>query len=88
MEHDIDPLYEAVKYVLDRVQTDPDVRYYCGWGTETFAKLCRAEAQHLGKPLAEVEKRRMVDLQPVYRKREPEVVVLRHRLEELELERA
>jgi hypothetical protein len=76
-------LYRAVKYALDRTQTDPDFRWVCGWGTEAFHRLCVAEAEHLGKPLEEIEKTRTVDLQPDYRKREPEILVLRKRIEEL-----
>jgi len=48
-------LYEAVKYVLDRSQTDPDLGYYLGPGMQAFYLLCKAEAAHLGKPLPEIE---------------------------------
>ena len=75
-------LYRAVRYALNRQQEDPDFRWTCGWGTQTFYLLIQAEAAQLGKPLEEVEKRRMVDMQPPYRKREADVVVLRRRLEE------
>lgn len=76
-------LYEAVKYVLDRSQTDPDLGYYLGPGMQAFYLLCKAEAAHLGRPLAEVEKERRRDLQPQHARREPEVVRLRNELEEL-----
>lgn len=69
--------YDAVKYVLDRVQDSPDVRYYCGWGTEIFYRLIQAEAAHLGKPLEDVERERRKDLQPHYRRRQAEAVTLR-----------
>jgi hypothetical protein len=71
-----DRLYAAVKYTLDQIQVNPDVRYYCGWGTQIFYLLIRAEAAHLGKPLAEIEAERRKDLQPSYRRREPEVIRL------------
>ncbi len=77
-------LYRAVKYALDRSQTDPDFRWVCGWGTEAFHRLCNAEAAYLDKPLEEIERQRMIDLQPDYRKRDPEILVLRKRIEELE----
>lgn len=73
-------LYDAVRYALDRIQVDPDVRYYCGWGTEIFRRLCLAEAEHRGVPLEEVEKERSRDLQPEHRKRDPEVLTLRRAL--------
>lgn len=79
----MDMMYLGIKYLLDRLQEDPDVMWYCGPGTETFRRLCMAEAAYLGCPLKEVEKARMVDLQPSYRKREPEVIELRKRLEAL-----
>jgi len=78
-----DTLYRAVKYALDRSQTDPDFHWVCGWGSEAFHRLCVAEAAYLGKPLEEIERERKRDLQPDYRRREPEVLVLRKRVEEL-----
>lgn len=75
-------LYEAVKYVLDRSQTDPDLGYYLGPGMQAFYLLCKAEAAYLGKPLAEVEAQRRKDLQPAHCKRDPEVLRLRKELDE------
>jgi hypothetical protein len=75
-------LYEAVKYTLDRSQTDPDLGYYLGPGMQAFFLLCKAEAAFSGQPLADVEAGRRRDLQPAHRKREPEVLELRRRLEE------
>lgn len=49
---------DAVKYALDRVQRDPDFHYFCGWGTETFERFCRAEAAATGKTFEEVEEQR------------------------------
>ncbi len=77
-------LYEAVKYALDRSQTDPDLGYYLGPGTQAFYLLCKAEAAHLGQPLAEIEKERRRDLQPAHSKRAPEVLELRERVRELQ----
>ncbi len=76
-------LYAAVKHILDQIQENPDVRYYCGWGTQIFYLLILAEAAHLGKPLADVEEWRRTDRQPSYRRREPEVLRLREKLDEL-----
>jgi hypothetical protein len=78
-----DLLYAAVSHTLDQIQVNPDVRYYCGWGTQIFYLLIRAEAAHLGKPLAEVEEARRKDLQPPYRRREAEVLRLREQRDEL-----
>lgn len=69
-------LLEAVTYVLDRVQDNPDVGYYLGWGTQMFYLLVRAEAAALEIPLEQHEKARRRDLQPSYRRREPRVVTL------------
>jgi hypothetical protein len=79
----IDVLYAAVKHTLDQVQTNPDVHYYCGWGTQIFYLLVRAEAAYLNRPLADVEAERRKDCQPSYRRREPEVERLRQKLDEL-----
>jgi len=73
-------LCDAVVYVLNRIQQDPDLRWVMGWGTESFHRLCVAEAAVKGEEVNAVEGRRRVDLQPDYRKREPEVVVLREKL--------
>lgn len=73
-------MYEAVKYALDRQQTDADFGYVAGWGTETFYHLIRAEAEYLGEPVADVERRRRVQSW----RYEPRVTELRRRVEELE----
>ena len=78
-----DQLYAAVKHTLDQIQENPDVRYYCGWGTQIFYLLIRAEAAHLGKPLEQVEAARRIDRQPSYRRREPEVLRLMDERDEL-----
>ena len=74
---------QAVKYILDRIQTDPDLRYYMGSMTESFRLLCLAEAEFTGKRLDQVEAERKRDLQPEYRKRRPEIVELKEKLEAL-----
>lgn len=78
-----DQLYAAVKYTLDQIQENPDLRYFAGWGTQVFYVLVRAEAAHLGGSVHDVEKARREDRQPVYRRREPEVLRLRDQIDEL-----
>lgn len=51
-------LYEAVKYCLDRTQTNADFGYYAGPGMEAFRKLCLAEAAFKQVELAAVEAER------------------------------
>jgi len=78
-----DLLYAAVSHTLDQIQVNPDVHYYCGWGTQIFYLLVKAEAACLGKPLDEVEKERRKDRQPAHRRREAEVLRLRDQRDEL-----
>lgn len=78
-----DALYGAVKYFLDRLQTDPDVYWFCGPGTQVFSLMCEAEAAHLGRDVEQVKTARMQDLQPAHRKREPEVERLRDLVDRL-----
>lgn len=82
----IGQLYAAVKYTLDRIQEDPNLRYYAGPSTQVFYLLVRAEAAYLEKSVDEVEKTRRRDLQPEYRKTQPEVLRLREKLDELRTE--
>jgi hypothetical protein len=82
----IDQLYAAVKHTLDRIQEDPNLRYYAGYSTQVFYLLVRAEAAFLGKSVEDVEKDRRRDLQPAYRKTQPEVLRLRDELDELRRE--
>lgn len=77
-------LYDAVKYTLDRMQENPDLRHYL-LGTQMFELLCAAEAEHLGSKVPEVRKARSADLQPLHRWRRPDVAVFRKRLEEADL---
>lgn len=81
-EEKLEVAANAIRYLLNRIQTDPDMYYYCGWGTESFYRLCQAEAAITGEALKVVEGRRRKDLQPEHRKREPEVEVLRRMLDE------
>lgn len=83
----VDPVYGAVRYLLDRVQTDPDLRYLL-LGSEAFARLCQAEAHATGRPLGEVRSARERDAQPAHRRREPDVLALKRRVEQLEDELA
>jgi hypothetical protein len=76
-------LADAVTYLLDRQQENPDLHWEIGFGTEAFRRLCVAEAAATGRPLEEVEKERQRDLQPAHDRREPEVLRLRKELEEL-----
>jgi hypothetical protein len=76
-------LYDAVKYALDRSQEDPNFGYYCGPGTQAFYLLVKAEAEHTGRPLDEVEAERSRDRQPQHRRRLVEVVKLREHREAL-----
>lgn len=75
----------AIQYVLSRTQTDPDLGYYLGRGSEAFRLLCVAEAALTGEGHPrEVEDRRARDLQPEYRRRRPRVILLEERVQELE----
>jgi hypothetical protein len=76
-------LYAAVKYVLDRSQTIPDLGYQIGPHTRIFEMLVLAEAMHLGEDPAAVEKRRGRDLQPAHDKRRPRIVELCEEREKL-----
>jgi hypothetical protein len=76
-------LYSAVRYALDRVQTDPDFRYHMS-GTETLDRLIKAEAAFLGRPEEEVREKRQADLQPKHRRREAACALNHDRVRELE----
>lgn len=75
-------LYRAVAYMLDRIQDSPNVRYYCGPGTQMFYELIRAEAAWTGRPLEDVEAQRRADTEPPYRKTRPRVIELEERLDD------
>lgn len=77
-------LYRAVRHVLDRAQTDPDLGYQAGPGTEAFRLLVAAEAQHLGVDADELAVERGRDLQPAYRRRRARVLELQEQNDWLE----
>jgi hypothetical protein len=77
---------KAVSYLVGSQQTDPDLRYQIGPGSQAFYLLCRAEADYRGIPLKEVEADRSRDLQPHYNRREPEILALRKQICELQEE--
>ena len=81
----IDKVKAAIEYALHRIQTNPDMHFVAGPGTETFHLLCEAEAELTGTTLASVERRCAVDRQPAYSWRRPEMERLR---EERDLLRA
>jgi hypothetical protein len=70
-------VYEAVRYALDRIQSDADFGYQAGVGTEVFHRLCVAEAAFIGKPLEEIEAER----RKTFWRYEPRVLELRRELE-------
>jgi hypothetical protein len=69
--------YAAVRFLLDRIQSDADTGYQLGWGCETFRQLCLAEAAHTGKPFEEIEAER----RKTFWRHEPRVLELRRELE-------
>jgi hypothetical protein len=69
--------YAAVRFLLDRIQSDADTGYQLGWGCETFRQLCLAEAAHTGKPFEEIETER----RKTFWRHEPRVLELRRELE-------
>lgn len=77
-------LYDAVRYMLGRVQIEPEFRFHM-LHTEAFDQLCRAEAAVTGRSADEVSRQRSQDLQPEYRKRRPWCETERARVRELEL---
>jgi hypothetical protein len=78
-----DALYDAVRYLLDRAQENPDLGYLVGPGTEAFRLLCAAEAAYTGRPVEQVERERGEDLQPEHRRRPARVVELEEEVEQL-----
>jgi hypothetical protein len=76
-------LYDAVRYTLDRAQTDPEFRWHM-LQTEAHYRLIRAEAAFTGRAEEEVREQRQVDRQPSYRSREPECALNKDRVSDLE----
>lgn len=81
-----DAAEKAVLYLAQRIGEDPNVGYYCGYGTQVFYLTAQALAALTGKPLDAVEKELREDRQPSYRRQEPEVIRLRERIDELQRE--
>jgi len=46
---------KAIKYMVRRIIEDPNVHYYCGYGTEVFRLMVLAVAEIQNRPAAEVE---------------------------------
>lgn len=77
-------LYDAVRYALDRVQTDPEFRWHMT-ATETLDRLVAAEAAYLGRPREDIAAERANDRQPEHRRRRAACSVNQERVLELEL---
>ena len=75
-----DSIMDAVGYLLNRCQTDPDLGYLM-WGTEAWALLTAAEAAHLGRDVAAHREARSQDRQPEYRRCEARAVVAARRID-------
>ncbi len=46
---------KAIKYIVRRIIEDPNVHYYCGYGTEVFHLVSLAAAEMQGRSPEEVE---------------------------------
>ena len=45
----LSPAEQAVDYILQRLQNDPELAYYMGLGTESLNLLCKAHAHRVGQ---------------------------------------
>src|SRR5262245_17277402 len=79
----IEACTSALVYLGRQIQENPDVCYYIGFGTESFHRIAVALATLTDRSVDEVEAALREDRQPSYRRREPEVVILRKRVDEL-----
>lgn len=79
-------LLEAVRYLLTRAQTDTELAYVLGPCTEAWERLVAAEAVALGHHVEVRRVDRMRDLRAPHCRRDPRVVELEARVEELEEE--
>ena len=70
------PADRAVKYLLDRIQQDANLRWYM-LDTQALALMCEAEAFRLGKEIETISESRSKDLTPERHRREPDAVKLR-----------
>jgi hypothetical protein len=76
------PADQAVKYLLDRIQNDANLRYHM-LHTQAFTLLVEAEAARLGMPIDAVRDKREQDAQPDYARRRPDLVEARAALKRL-----
>jgi len=76
-------LYDAVRYVLNRAQNDPEFRWHMLM-TEAHTRLIRAEAAHLGRTEQDVREAREKDLQSEHGKRAADCYINRQRVRDLE----
>ena len=74
----------AVGYMIRRIIQDPDVHYYCGYGTEAFRLLTLAVAEMQGKPRGDVETSVRAACRGIP---EPEVKMLRRQIENMREEK-
>lgn len=74
------PADDAVRHILNRMQTDPDFRHLL-LDTESFHLLCAAEAARTDRPVEDVKRDRRLDLQPTYRWRPAQLPRLRRQVE-------
>lgn len=73
----------AIFYLLDRQQKDPDLRAAIGPGTAAFARLCLAEAEIFGVACADIVEERTRDLRPAACQGPSEIEILRRRVANL-----
>ncbi len=45
---------QALKHMLERIREHPEIGYFCGYGTQTFALLTEAAATLFNEPVAQV----------------------------------
>ena len=80
----LSPADRAVKYLLDRLQRDPDLRWFCGPLTQSFRMLCEAEAARLGLDVESVIEKRRNLLIPDHHDRRSRVEIMEKRIDQLE----
>jgi hypothetical protein len=75
-DYRLSPADAAVKYALDMIQRNPNLRYFAGHGTQLFLLLCKAEASRLGVPWIEVVDSRLVPFDHPDAKALPRVAII------------
>lgn len=75
---------EAIQYVLSRAQEDPDLRYHLCPLTESFGRLCAAEAALTGRREATVRHDRSQTTTPKHREQRSKEEILEDRLGDLQ----